>query len=136
MSDITIHTDGAARGNPGPASIAYIINTGDEEIEFFQSIGNTTNNQAEYRAMRAATERLVELGPREKTLIFHSDSELMVKQLCGEYRVKDANIRPLFNSIEANLGKLRANQNTVVLKAVRREYNKRADALANLALDR
>lgn len=135
MSRVTIHTDGAARGNPGPAAIAYVIKTGQETIEHGETIGSTTNNQAEYRAMLAACRVLVELAPNDAVISFHSDSELMIKQLRGEYKVKDQNLRPLFEEIAACLGKLEHNNNTVELLAVRREMNKRADELANIALD-
>lgn len=135
MTRITVHTDGAARGNPGPASIAYVITRGDDVVEFCEAIGQTTNNQAEYRAMLAACQKLQELDPRDAVLVFHSDSELMIKQLKGEYRVKDAELRPHYEQIQALLTALRSAGNSVELQAVRRQFNKRADALANQALD-
>jgi ribonuclease HI len=135
MNRVSVHTDGAARGNPGPASIAYVIRSGDDLIEYSEAIGQTTNNQAEYRAMLAACRALEEKLPIDAIITFHSDSELMVKQLRGEYKVKDANIRPHFEAIAAILTKLEQQGNTVELLAVRREYNKRADELANIALD-
>lgn len=135
MQRILVHTDGAARGNPGPASVAYVIKVDDEVVEYCEPIGETTNNQAEYRAMVAATQKLAELGPQAAVITFHSDSELMVKQLRGEYKVKDQNIRPLFEQISQVLRQLESAGNSVELLAVRREFNQRADALANQALD-
>jgi len=135
MKRISIHTDGAARGNPGPASVAYVINLGDDVIEEAEPIGSTTNNQAEYRAMRQACEKLLELSPEQADLQFFSDSELMVKQLNGEYRVKDAKIQPHYAAIQSSLAQLRARGNRTNIAAVRRALNKRADELANLALD-
>lgn len=135
MKRISIHTDGAARGNPGPASVAYVINLGDDVIEEAEPIGSTTNNQAEYRAMRQACEKLLELSPEQADLQFFSDSELMVKQLNGEYRVKDAKIQPHYAAIQSSLAQLRARGNRTNIAAVRLALNKRADELANLALD-
>lgn len=135
MNRISVYTDGAARGNPGPASIAYVIQDGENLFEHSEAIGQTTNNQAEYRAMVAACGKLAEVRPVDAIIAFHSDSELMIKQLRGEYKVKDQNIRPLFDQIAAVLNKLEKSGNTIELLAVRREFNKRADQLANIALD-
>jgi ribonuclease HI len=133
---ITIHTDGACRGNPGAASIAYVI-TGLEEqpIEYAKPIGTTTNNQAEYQAMRAAVERLAEVNPSGESIEIYSDSELMIRQLTGVYRVKDPLIRPWYEEITGMLSSMKAQGNTFELTAIRREHNKRADELANMALD-
>src|SRR6266571_5110492 len=93
---LTIHTDGAARGNPGPAAYAYTIErAGEEPIEEAGLLGQTTNNQAEYTALVKALEHALELGTRLRVVV-HSDSELMVKQLNGEYRVKNEDLRPLY----------------------------------------
>lgn len=135
MQRILVYTDGAARGNPGPASIAYVIKVDETVTEFCEAIGPTTNNQAEYRAMLAAARELERLAPTNAVITSHSDSELMIKQLRGEYKVKDQNIRPLFEEISQILNKLSAQGNSIELLAVRREFNKRADALANQALD-
>jgi ribonuclease HI len=135
MQRILVHTDGAARGNPGPASIAYVIKVDEEVTEYCEAIGQTTNNQAEYRAMLAACRELDRIAPTNSVITSHSDSELMIKQLRGEYKVKDQNIRPLFEEISQILNKLSAQGNSIELLAVRREFNKRADALANQALD-
>lgn len=133
---ITIHTDGACRGNPGAASIAYVITgLGDEPVEYAKPIGNTTNNQAEYQAMRAAVERLAQANPTGELIEIFSDSELMIRQLTGIYRVKDPLIRPWYEEITGMLSSMKAQGNTFELTAIRRERNKRADELANMALD-
>lgn len=135
MLKYVVHTDGASRGNPGDAAIAYVINQDNNLTEYCQAIGKTTNNQAEYQAMAAAVDKLVEMSIGDSHIEFYSDSELMVKQLLGEYRVKDANIRPIFDSIKAKLSNLEDQGNSYKLTAIRREFNKRADELANHALD-
>jgi ribonuclease HI len=130
LKTITIHTDGAARGNPGPAAIAYRIDYDGEVLEHAETIGSTTNNQAEYQAMMAACKRLETLAPAGARVTLFSDSELMIRQLQGQYRVKDANLRPHFEAIRQYLERLEQRGNAITLSAVRR-----ADALANQALD-
>ena len=133
MSDggvFTIYTDGAARGNPGPAAYAYIVERpGYDDIEFCQRLGNATNNVAEYTALIEALKKAKTLGGRR--LVVHSDSELMVKQMNGEYKVKNAGLQPLFEEAR----RLRREFDQVVLRHVRREENSRADRLCNEALD-
>ena len=93
---LTIHTDGAARGNPGPAAYAYVIErNGEPLIEEAERLGETTNNQAEYMALVEALEHALALGSHYRVIV-HSDSELMVKQLNGEYRVKNEDLLPLW----------------------------------------
>lgn len=135
MTKYVIHTDGASRGNPGDAAIAYVINQDNNLTEYCQRIGETTNNIAEYQALQAAVDKLIELGVEQSQLDFFSDSELMVKQLTGEYRVKDAKLRPIYDSIQSKLARLRRDGNNHSFSAIRRQYNKRADELANYALD-
>ena len=135
MTKYIIHTDGASRGNPGEASIAYVINQDNNLTEFSKRIGNTTNNQAEYQALEAVLEKLIELSIEQSQLDFFSDSELMVKQLTGEYRVKDKGLKVVFRSIQAKLATLEKHGSTYTLNAIRRQFNKRADELANYALD-
>lgn len=135
MTKYVIHTDGASRGNPGEAAVAYVINQDNNLTEYCQRIGETTNNIAEYQALQAALAKLIEMGVEHSQLDFFSDSELMVKQLLGEYRVKDAKLRPLYDSIVSQLAKLQRDGNSYSLNAIRRQYNKRADELANHALD-
>lgn len=137
MIEVVVHTDGASRGNPGPSAIAYIIaGIGESKIEFAKKIGETTNNQAEYQAMRYALEDVVsKVGNTPIFLQCYSDSELMVKQLNGEYRVRDLFLKPHFDAINNALKIIRKNKGLIQFIAVRREHNKRADELANLVLD-
>jgi len=133
---VSIHTDGASRGNPGQAAIAFVIEGLPlGRVEYKKTIGIFSNNQAEYRAMLAALEKLVELGLKDSEILFRADSELMIKQIKGEYRVKDANLRPLYEQVMMHLGELKASGNQLQFVAVRRELNKDADRLANEALD-
>src|SRR5262249_12989735 len=93
--DATIHTDGAARGNPGPAAAAYVIERpGSPPIEHAETLGSATNNVAEYTALILALERAASLGIRRAAVF--SDSELMVKQFRGEYAVKNAELKQLY----------------------------------------
>lgn len=136
MQSVVIHTDGASRGNPGDAAIAYVIDIDGQITEFGEKIGTTTNNQAEYRALVAAMERLSSLinhSPVEVSCF--ADSELMIKQLNGEYRIKDAAIKPHAERILAARDAITLNGGTVEFVAVRRSDNKRADELCNIALD-
>jgi ribonuclease HI len=128
---LTIHTDGGARGNPGPAAFAYVIEVPDgSQIEEAGCLGKMTNNQAEYIGLIRALEHALQLGPNHRLLI-HSDSELMVKQMNGEYQVKNADLRELYKQAR----KLRERFNSVELRHVRRNQNKHADRLCNEALD-
>lgn len=125
-----MHTDGAARSNPGPAAFAYTIERpGDSTVEEHGCLGDTTNNIAEYTALVRALEHAQRLGGRR--LSVHSDSELMIKQMNGEYKVKHPGLLPLYR--EAQL--LTSRFEDVRFHHVRRETNKRADELCNLALD-
>ena len=129
---LTIHTDGASRGNPGAAAFAYVIARPDESpIEEGGCIGEMTNNQAEYTALVRALEHALRLGP-EHRLHVHADSELMVKQMRGEYKVKNTELRDLFERARDLAAKFTGG---VVYTHIRRELNKRADALCNEALD-
>jgi ribonuclease HI len=133
MSDahlLTIHTDGAARGNPGPAAYAYVITReGQAAVEEHGTLGETTNNIAEYTALVRALERAQALGGRRVLVL--SDSELMVKQMRGDYKVKHDGLRALFEQAQ----RLAASFDSVSYRHVRREQNKRADELCNQALD-
>jgi ribonuclease HI len=129
---LSIHTDGASRGNPGEAAFAYTIaGDGQAVIEEAGCLGRITNNQAEYTALLRALEHALRLGPEHKLLI-HSDSELMVKQMRGEYKVKNEELRDLYDQARRLV---RQFNGTVTFKHVRREQNKRTDELCNLALD-
>lgn len=126
----TMHIDGAARGNPGPAAYAVVITRpGQPPIEEAETLGTATNNVAEYTALVRGLELAAELGIR--SLNVFSDSELLVKQMSGEYRVKNADLQELYQ--EAN--RLKRGFERVSISHVRREQNKRADALCNEALD-
>jgi len=133
MADvITIHTDGASRGNPGAAAFAYTIEIpGADDVEDAATLGTMTNNQAEYTALVRALERAVKLAS-PLPVVLKSDSELMVKQMRGEYRVKNEELKPLFNEARRLLALVPGG---VTLQHVRREQNARADELCNQVLD-
>jgi ribonuclease HI len=126
-----LFTDGGARGNPGPAAYAYVLEGSDGAVLAArgEAIGIATNNVAEYRALVAGLERAAETGVDELEVV--SDSELLVKQMRGEYRVKNAALREL--SLEA--ARLARAIGRVTYRAVRREENELADRLVNEALD-
>lgn len=128
---LIIHTDGGARGNPGPAGIGVIARDEKNEVvfEISEYIGETTNNQAEYRAVVAAIKKAKEFGAEE--LDFYLDSELVVKQLKREYKVKNKDLAPLFVKIYNATISFKK----VTFTHVPREFNKKADALANQAMD-
>jgi ribonuclease HI len=128
---LTIHTDGASRGNPGDAAFAYVIARGGEPpIEEAGCLGQMTNNQAEYTALVRALEHALRLGP-EHRLVIKSDSELMVKQMRGEYKVKNEDLRELYDRARQLARRFAG----VTFQHVRREQNKRTDQLCNEALD-
>ena len=126
-----LFTDGGARGNPGPAAYGYVLEAEDGTVlaAHGERIGVATNNVAEYRALIAGLEKAVELAVPEVEVV--SDSELLVKQMNGEYRVKNAALQDL--SIQAS--RLAREVGKVSYTAVRREHNKLADQLVNDALD-
>ena len=126
-----LSTDGGARGNPGPAAFAYVLESDDGTVlaAHGEAIGVATNNVAEYRALVAGLEKAAELGVDELEVV--SDSELLVRQMRGEYKVKNEALRELWeeaNALERKLGRVR-------YTAVRREHNELADRLVNDALD-
>jgi probable phosphoglycerate mutase len=126
-----LSTDGGARGNPGPAAYGYVLETDDGTVlaAHGETIGVATNNVAEYRALVAGLEKAVELGVDEVEVV--SDSELLVKQMRGEYKVKNAALRELSEEAAGVARRLRS----VSYTAVRREHNELADRLVNEALD-
>lgn len=128
---LAINTDGGARGNPGPAAIGVVIKNekGDVLFSAGKYIGETTNNQAEYQAVIFALEKAHELGGTD--LHFNLDSELVVKQLKGEYKVKNQDLAVQFMKI----WNWRSKFKSVEFKHVYREKNKEADTLVNTALD-
>lgn len=126
----TIHIDGASRGNPGDAAYAVVIEIpGQSRIEEAGILGKETNNVAEYTALIKALEKAKHLGLGRLTIM--SDSELLVKQVNGEYRVKNEDLRFLFDEAKG----LMRDFPSVTLRHVRREENKRADELCNEVLD-
>jgi ribonuclease HI len=129
---VVIYTDGASRGNPGPASIGVCVQSVDGEVvyEYGACLGDYPNNHAEYTAVEYGLGKAIEVGA--KSVVLRSDSQLLVRQLIGEYKVKSEALRPLFE----NCRKLSAQLSSVKYEHVRREFNKRADELANMALDR
>jgi len=131
ISKVTIYTDGAARGNPGPAAIGVIIKdaAGNTVATISRRLAATTNNQAEYRAIIAALEKAVSLGARQVAL--KSDSELVVKQINGLYKIKNTALRPLYQKVVELIGALES----FSISRIPREQNAAADALANKALD-
>jgi len=125
-----MYTDGACRGNPGYSSIGVVFfDNGVEIANISEAIGVTTNNIAEYTALLRGLDYALKQGYTE--LSVKADSELMIKQLKGEYKVKNAGLKPLF--IEAKT--LAAKFKSISYSHVMREDNKRADQLANMALD-
>ena len=126
-----LYTDGGARGNPGPAAFAYVLEAADGAVlaQHGEAIGVATNNVAEYRALVAGLSKAVQVGVAELEVV--SDSELVVKQMRGEYRVKNAALREL--SLEAT--RLARQLGRVTYTAVPREQNELADLLVNEALD-
>src|SRR5215468_8281237 len=131
MSDIaTMHIDGASRGNPGKAAYAIVLaRPGEPIIEEADTIGTASNNVAEYTALVEGLSLAAELGV--KKLNIFSDSELMVKQMNGEYKVKNEDLRQLYEEA----CQLRKQFEKVTITHVRREQNKRADLIGNEALD-
>ena len=128
---LTVHVDGGSRGNPGPAAIAAVLS--DENGEVIDSagavIGRATNNVAEYRALLFGIERAAALGATDLDLV--GDSELIVKQVRGEYKVKDPNMKPLHAAVKAAL----ADFDDWSIRHVKRHLNAEADRLVNESLD-
>ncbi len=125
-----LYTDGAARGNPGPAGVGAVLYRGGEKVgSVSRAIGVTTNNVAEYRAVLEGMALAVPFDPDE--LVIRADSQLLVRQLNGEYRVKAPGLQPLYREAVERLGAFRR----VRIEHVRREANQVADGLANAALD-
>ena len=126
-----MNVDGGARGNPGPAAVAAVAASVDGDVlgERSEYIGDATNNVAEYRALLLGLELARELGAGEVELI--NDSELVARQIGGEYKVKHAGLKPLFLEAMRTLRGFDAWS----VRSVRREHNERADELVNQALD-
>jgi len=130
---LKIYIDGASRGNPGKASYAYIIKKRNKVlIEKCDYIGFTTNNVAEYMAFIKALEYIAINFNEEKEVVVYSDSELVVKQLNGLYKVKSPEIRALYDKVM----KYSKNFTRFSVIYIPRERNKKADQLCNLSLDK
>lgn len=129
-ADVTIHIDGGSRGNPGPAGFGVYVEASDGSVtELYGFIGRATNNVAEYQALLHALRHA--LGRGARTVALYSDSELVVKQLAGEYKVKHPAMLPLYQEAKA----LWRRFDRVSFAHVRREQNRDADRLANRAMD-
>lgn len=131
MKKLIINTDGGARGNPGPAGIGVVIRDETENIIFEHGsyIGDTTNNVAEYTALIKALETARDMQATD--LDVRMDSELIVKQMQGLYKIKE----PALQQLAAQVLKLKNNFNSIMFTHVRREFNKDADRMVNQALD-
>lgn len=128
---LIVYSDGGSRGNPGPSAAGYIVmNTSDEVIDQGgQYLGLTTNNQAEYHGVRLGLEKALQLGAR--TVDFRSDSMLVVNQMNGVYTIKNRELWPIYERIQA----LVAQFEKVTFTHVRREFNSLADGLVNKTLN-
>ncbi len=132
MAELSVYFDGGARGNPGPAAAGVVVHAGDptrpiHEAGYF--LGHMTNNMAEYNGLLRALD--IVLGMDPDAVSIHSDSQLLVQQINGKYRVKSPALAPLYREAMGRLKGLRAWR----IGHVRREFNSRADELANLAMD-
>ena len=127
---VVIFTDGAAEPNPGPAAIGAIIKDaqGNPITSISQPIGQATNNQAEYRAIITALEHAIGLGADQVDM--RSDSELVVRQINGRYRVKNVALKPLYQQVK----QLQSQLKSFSITHIPREQNTEADSLANMAL--
>jgi len=131
-------TDGAARGNPGHGGIGVVLKdeTGAVLLKEKRYLGNVTNNVAEYTALLECLRRVAEMGSapgvRCERLVVHSDSELMVRQMTGRYKVKDRTLKKLFDQAQAVIS---SSPFQFAIKHVPRELNREADALANESID-
>ena len=131
MPKFIIYTDGGSRGNPGPSAIGAVVGL----KEYGEQIGRTTNNVAEYSAVIFALKKAKQLLTKKKAehidVELRTDSELLVKQLKGEYKIKDRDLQPLFIEI----WNLKQDFKSVTFTHITRDKNKKADSLVNKALD-
>jgi ribonuclease HI len=128
---VVVHVDGGARGNPGPAAAAAVVSSPDGDVldEAHELLGVVTNNVAEYRGLLLGLDRAAALGADEVEVV--NDSELVAKQVNGEYKVKHPDMKPLHQAAKASLGRF----STWRMRSVPRAQNAAADALVNQALD-
>jgi ribonuclease HI len=132
VTSLIVSCDGAARGNPGPAGAGSQITTPDGEVvaEIAEALGETTNNVAEYTAVILGLERAQELGATD--VLLRSDSQLLINQITGVYRVKTPHLQPLYRRVR----KLAAGFGSIRFEHIPRERNAEADRLANLGVDK
>ena len=128
---VVVHVDGGARGNPGPAAIGVVVSDGEGTVldEVAETIGVATNNVAEYQALLKGVERAAALGADDVELV--NDSELVARQLTGQYKVKHPAMKPLYEDARSALQSF----GRWTIRTVPRAQNARADALVNAALD-
>ena len=130
QEQVSIYIDGAARGNPGPAGAGIVLKEGGKTVgEAYKYLGDTTNNVAEYSALISGLQEAIALGYKNARL--HLDSELVAQQLKGDYRVKNNNIKPLFEKAVALIN----NFDRLQIVKIDRSDNKEADKLANKAIN-
>ena len=132
MAELSIYFDGGARGNPGPAAAGVVIHAGDPTKPLYEAgyfLGHMTNNMAEYNGLLRSLDIVLGMDPDRASI--HSDSQLLVQQINGKYRVKSPTLAPLYCEAIDRLKGLRDWR----ISHVRREFNTRADELANLAMD-
>ena len=131
---LIVEFDGGSRGNPGPAGFGVVVRDARDELTPLvlagRFVGRATNNVAEYRGLAFALQKALDLGATKVTV--RGDSELVIKQMRGEYRVKNANLRPIYEQAAAVAAKV----GDVTYEHRLRDANKLADKLANLAMDR
>lgn len=129
--NVIIYTDGGSRGNPGPSASGFVIQDTEGRLLFEggKYLGITTNNQAEYQAVKFALEKALEMGVRQVQL--RLDSQLVANQLTGVYQIKNRDLWPIHSAIKELVGKFK----TVTFTHVRREFNKDADSMVNKILD-
>jgi ribonuclease HI len=136
VNKVTVHTDGGSRGNPGPAACAFTVDINGKEVSRgTKFLGTTTNNQAEYAGVLLALDWLNKNLDqiRGSEINFILDSELIVKQINGIYRVKDLGIKKVFDEV---VDKLKSLNTEVSFRHVKRELNKTSDYLVNQELDK
>ncbi len=135
MQYLKVFTDGGARGNPGPAAFGVVVknNKGNVIYQDGEKIGKATNNQAEYEGLLAGLKWLCENKPEVEIIDFYLDSNLVVNQMQGNFKVKSINLRPLWRRAQEMAKKIPANIN---FHHIRREKNTEADSLLNEALDK
>lgn len=130
--NLVVYADGGSRGNPGPSASGFVVKNDDESQILYEGgeyLGITTNNQAEYRAVKLGLEKAITLGATEVT--FYLDSQLVVNQMNGIYKVRNRELWPIYSSIRETVQKLKK----VAFVHVRREFNKEADGMVNKILD-